>query len=65
MGIESLDDILDCMHTNWIEKVAKMPDTFDDNRLPRKLLGAYGFGGKRGQGGQLKTLRRSYLDLLA
>ena len=37
----------------WIimEKVAKMPATLDDNRLPRKLLlGAWCFGGKRRPG---------------
>ena len=47
-----------------MEKVAKIPATLDDNRLPRKLLGAWCFGGKRKAGGQLKTLRTSYLDLL-
>ena len=40
LGIESLDNILDSRRVNWMEKVAKMPTTFDDNRLPRKLLGA-------------------------
>ena len=49
---------------NWTEKVAKMPATLDDNRLPRKLLGAWCFGGKRRPGGQLKILRKPYLDLL-
>ena len=48
-----------------MEKVAKMLATLDDNRLlPRKLLGAWCFGGKRQPGGQLKTLRKSYLELL-
>ena len=42
----------------------KYAATLDDNRLPGKLLGAWIFGGKRQQGGQHKTLRRSYLDLL-
>ena len=41
-----------------------MPETLDDNRLPRKLLGALCFGGKRRRGGQVKSLRKSYLDLL-
>ena len=46
-------------------KVAKMRATLDDNRLPRKLLlRAWCFGGKRRLGGQLKTLLKSYLDLL-
>ena len=64
MGIESLDEILRRRCMNWMEKVAKTPATLDDNRLPRKLLGAWCFGGKRRRGGQLKTLRKSYLDLL-
>ena len=51
-------------HMNWMEKVAKIPATLDDNRLPRKLLGAWSFGGKRRRGGQLKTKHNSYLDLL-
>ena len=33
----------------------------DDNRLPRNLLGALEV---RRRGGHLKTLRKSYLDLL-
>ena len=41
-----------------------MPATIDDNRLPRELLGAWIFGGRRKSGGQWKTLRKSYLDLL-
>ena len=41
-----------------------MPTTLDDDQLPRKLLGAWCFGGKRRQGGQRKTSRKSYLDLL-
>ena len=64
MRIESLDEILDCRRMNWMVKVAKFPATLDDNRLPRKLLGAWCFGGKRRPGGQLKTSRKSYLDLL-
>ena len=52
------------MRMNWTEKVANMPATLDDNQLPRKLLGVWCFGGKRRSGGQLKTLRISYLDLL-
>ena len=48
----------------WMEKVANMPATLDDNQLPRKLLGAWIFGGKRKPGGQRMTLHRSYLDLL-
>ena len=47
-----------------MEKVANMPATLDGSRLPRKLLGVWYFGGKRRSGGQRKTLRRSYLDLL-
>ena len=64
LGIESLNEILDRRRMKWMEKVANMPATADDNRLPRKLLGAWIFGGKRQSGGQRKTLRKSYLDLL-
>ena len=39
-GGKSLDEILDCRRMNWIEKVAKIPETFKDNQLQRKLLGA-------------------------
>ena len=65
LGIESLDDILDCRRMNWMEKVAKTSAILDDNRQPHKLLlGAWCPGGKRRRGGQLKTLCKSYLDLL-
>ena len=65
LGIESsLCEILDHRRMNWIEKVANMPATVDDNRLTRKLLGAWILGGKKQSGGQRKTLRKSYLDLL-
>ena len=62
--IESLSEILDHRHMKWMEKVANMSATVDDNWLLRKLLGAWIFGGKRQPGGQQKTLRKSYLDLL-
>ena len=52
------------MHMKWMEKVANMSATLDNNRLPHKLLGAWIFGCKRKLGGQQKTLRKSYLDLL-
>ena len=48
LGIESLlDENLDRMRMHWMEKVANMSATLDDNRLLRKLLGAWCFGGKR------------------
>ena len=53
MGIESHDEILNRMLINWMEKVAKIPATLDDNRLPRKLLGAWCFGDKRRRGGHI------------
>ena len=34
LGIESFDEILERRCMNWMEKVAKMPGTLDDNRLP-------------------------------
>ena len=40
LGIESLSEILDRRRMKWMEKVANMPATLDDNRLPRKLLDA-------------------------
>ena len=61
---ESLSEILDRRRMKWMEKVVNMPATLDGNRLPRKLLGAWIFGGKRRSGGQRKTSRNSYLDLL-
>ena len=64
LGIESFDEILDRMRMDGMEKIAKMPATSDDSRLPRKLVGACCFGGKKRSGGQLKALRKSYLDLL-
>ena len=63
-GIESLNEILDRRRMIWMEKVSNMPATVDDNRLPRKLLRAWIFNGKRKSGGQRKTLSKSYLDLL-
>ena len=59
-----ISEFLDCRRMNWMEKVAKNPATLDDNRLPNKLLGVWIFGDKRRQGGQRKTVRKSYLDLL-
>ena len=56
--------VADRKRMNWMEIVAKIPTTLDGNQLPHKLLGAWCFGGKRRPGGQLKTLRKSYLDLL-
>ena len=47
-----------------MERVANMPATLDNNQMPRKLLGAWIFGGKRRSGGKPKTLFKSYLDLL-
>ena len=49
LGIESLSDILDRRGMNWMEKVANTPATLNNNRLPRKLLGAWIFGGKKNQ----------------
>ena len=54
LGIESLSEHLNCRRINWMEKVANMPATVDNNRLPHKLLGAWIFGGKRKSGGQRK-----------
>ena len=61
LGIESLSEILDRMRMNWLEKVAKIPATLDDNRLSRKLLGAWCIGCKRRQGGQLKLYAICFL----
>ena len=64
LDIESITEIMDRRRMNWLEKLADMPATQSDNRLPRMLLGAWIFQGKRAQGGPLKSLRNSYLDLL-
>ena len=47
LEFESLNEVLDHRHMNWMEKVVKMPAILDDKGLPRKLLGAWCFGGKR------------------
>ena len=49
---------------NWLEKLAEMPATISNSRLPRKLLGAWCFGGKRVPGHPRQTTRRAYLNLV-
>ena len=63
-NIESFDEIYNHRCLNWFIKLAVMPATESENRLPRKLLGAWCPTGKRLRGGQLKNTRHSYLDLL-
>ena len=64
LDIESITEIMDRRRIQWLEKLADMPATQSDNRLPRMLLGAWIFQGKRARGRPLKSLRNSYLDLL-
>ena len=47
-----------------LEATYKLVPTTATATYHGKLLGAWCFGGKRRQGGQLETLRISYLDLL-
>ena len=64
LDIESIIEIMDRRRMNWLEKLVVMPATQSNNRLPRMLLGAWIFQGKRARGRPLKSLRNSYLDLL-
>ena len=41
-----------------------MPATTSNSRLPRRLLGAWCFGGKRAPGKPPQTTRRAYLNLV-
>ena len=41
-----------------------MPATISDSRLPRMLLGAWCFGGKRANGLPRHNTRRAYLNLV-
>ena len=56
-NIESFDEIYNHRCLNWFIKLAVMPATESENRLPRKLLGAWCPTGKRLRGGQLKNTR--------
>ena len=62
-NIDSFDEIYASRCFNWLEKLAEMPATISNSRLPRKLLGAWCLGGKRLCGGQRQTTRRAYLNL--
>ena len=64
LATESITEIMDRQRMQWLEKLADMPATQSNNRLPRMLLGAWIFQGKRARGRPLKSLRNSYLDLL-
>ena len=64
LDIESITEIMDRRRMKWLEKLVNMPATQSNNRLPRMLLGAWIFQGKRALGRPLKSLRNSYLDLL-
>ena len=66
LGIESLDEIFDRGCMNRMEKVAKIPATLEETyyHVNYLLLGDLEVRGKRQRGGQLKTLRKSYLGLL-
>ena len=62
-NIDSFHEIYASRCFNWLEKLAEMPATISNSRLPRKLLGAWCYGGKRLCGGQRQTTRKAYLNL--
>ena len=37
LEIEALNEILNCRHMNWMEKVANMPATLDDRGQPTAI----------------------------
>ena len=63
-NIESFDEIYNHRCLNWFIKLAVMPATESENRLPRKLLGAWCPTGNHLPGRPLKNTRHSHLDLL-
>ena len=63
-NIESFDEIYNRRCLNWFVKLANMPATESENRLPWKLLGAWCYKCSRLRGGQKKNTRKNYLDLL-
>ena len=63
-NIDSFDEIYASRCFNWLEKLAEMPATISNSRLPRRLLGAWCFGGKRAPGKPPQTTRRAYLNLV-
>jgi len=63
-NIDSFDEIYASRCFNWLEKLADMPATISDSRLPRKLLGAWCHDGKRARGHPRQTTRRAYLNLV-
>ncbi len=63
-NIDSFEEIYATRCFNWLEKLADMPATISDSRLPRMLLGAWCFGGKRVNGRHKQNTRRAYLNLV-
>ena len=63
-NIDSFEEIYATRCFNWLEKLADMPATISDSRLPRMLLGAWCFGGKRVNGRPRHNTRRAYLNLV-
>ena len=46
-NIDSFEEIYATHCFNWLEKLADMPATISNSRLPGMLLGAWCFGGKQ------------------
>ena len=63
-NIESFDEIYNHRCLNWFTKLTIMPATESENRLPRKLLGAWCSTGNRLRGRPQKNTRLAYPDLL-
>ena len=58
-NIESIDEICNHRCLNWIVKLAVMPTTESENRLPRKLLGAWCYNCSCLRGGQRENTRKT------
>ena len=63
-NIEYFDEIYNCHCLNWFEKLANMPATESEIRLPQKLLGAWCYNCSRIRGGSRKNTCNTYLNLL-
>ena len=63
-NIDSFDEIYSTRCFNWLEKLADMPASISDSRLPRMFLSAWCSGGKRVTGRPKQNTRRAYLNLI-
>ena len=47
LDTESIQEIMDSQHMQWLEKLVNMPATQSDSRFPQMLVGAWIYQGKR------------------